>query len=112
MTYTLLREFADSWMLLAMMMFFLGCAFWAFRPGSRHLHDEAANLIFVRSDNAAMPRGSVPRPLPGSGSDSGPESGPVFAPSSDAAPDEPQEPTLAAGCGRNCADCACGEIGK
>ena len=44
--YSLLREFADSWALLALFSIFLGVVFWAFRPGSRTLHDEAANSIF------------------------------------------------------------------
>ncbi len=44
-TYTLLREIADSWVLLAMFVFFLACVFWAFRPGSKALHDDAARSI-------------------------------------------------------------------
>ena len=55
-TYSLLREIADSWVLLAMTVFFLGCGVWAFRPGSRPLHDEAANLIFARDDAPEHPR--------------------------------------------------------
>ncbi|MCF6446130.1 cbb3-type cytochrome c oxidase subunit 3 [Nereida sp. MMG025] len=49
--YTILRAFADSWMLLFLFCFFLGVVFWAFRPGSRREHDECANLIF-RNDDA------------------------------------------------------------
>ena len=45
-TYTLLRHIADSWVLLAMTGFFVGCCLWAFRPGSRALHDEAAGAVF------------------------------------------------------------------
>ncbi|PLL14287.1 CcoQ/FixQ family Cbb3-type cytochrome c oxidase assembly chaperone [Tabrizicola sp. TH137] len=45
-TYSLLREFADSWMLLLLVLVFLGVVFWAWRPGSRKLHDEAATSIF------------------------------------------------------------------
>ena len=44
--YTLLRELADSWALLALTVFFVGAAIWAFRPGSKAIHDEAANVIF------------------------------------------------------------------
>ena len=44
--YTLLREMADSWALLVLTLVFVGATVWAFRPGSRSLHDEAANLIF------------------------------------------------------------------
>lgn len=50
-TYSLLREIADSWVLLAMFLFFLGCVFWAFRPGSRALHDDAARSI-LKEDTA------------------------------------------------------------
>jgi hypothetical protein len=31
-TYTLLRQLADSWALLAMFTFFVGIVIWAFRP--------------------------------------------------------------------------------
>ncbi len=34
-TYTLLREFADSWMLLLLFCIFVGMIFWVFRPGSK-----------------------------------------------------------------------------
>ena len=43
-TYSLLREFADSWALLALVIFYLGVIVWAFRPGSRATHDEIANI--------------------------------------------------------------------
>lgn len=51
-TYTLLREFADSWVLLALTLFFLGVVAWAFRPGSRPTHNEAANIPF-RNDSVS-----------------------------------------------------------
>lgn len=44
--YTFLRQLADSWGLLAMTALFLGVCVYAFRPGSRKSHDEAANSIF------------------------------------------------------------------
>ncbi len=44
--YTFLREVADSWGMLAIFTFFIGTWFWAFRPGSRALHDDAANVVF------------------------------------------------------------------
>ena len=43
-TYSLLRQFADSWFLLAMFLFFVGVIFWAFRPGSRKDHDDAGQI--------------------------------------------------------------------
>jgi cytochrome c oxidase cbb3-type subunit 4 len=42
--YSLLREFADSWMLLAMTLFFIGVVLWVLRPGSRPIHDDAAQI--------------------------------------------------------------------
>ncbi|MDR9428515.1 MAG: cbb3-type cytochrome c oxidase subunit 3 [Salibaculum sp.] len=52
-TYSLLRQFADSWMLLALFIFFLGTWVWAFRPGSRRVHEDAANTIFRHEDAPA-----------------------------------------------------------
>lgn len=45
-TYSLLRAFADSWMLLALFCFFIGVILFAFRPGSRSEHDDSANIPF------------------------------------------------------------------
>ncbi len=45
-TYSYLRALADSWGLLAMFLFFLGVVYWAFRPGSKKTHDDAARIIF------------------------------------------------------------------
>ena len=53
-TYSILRYFADSWMLLTLTGIFAGVCFWAYRPGSRALHDDAANTIF--RDAAEPPR--------------------------------------------------------
>lgn len=52
-TYTLLRSFADSWHLLFMTLFFLGVIVWAFRPGSRKVHEETATMIFRNDDRPA-----------------------------------------------------------
>ena len=49
-TYTLLRQIADSWVLLAMFVFFLGVIAWAFRPGSRKIHDDIAQIP-LRNDS-------------------------------------------------------------
>ncbi len=51
-TYTLLRHFADSWWLLTMMLFFIGCVAFALRPGSGRLHREMANLPLRDDDDA------------------------------------------------------------
>ena len=45
-TYSILRQFADSWMLLALTLFFLGVIVWAFRPGSRATHEDARSIPF------------------------------------------------------------------
>ncbi|MBL9047109.1 MAG: cbb3-type cytochrome c oxidase subunit 3 [Tabrizicola sp.] len=45
-TYSFLRHLADSWFLLAMTIGFLALCLWAFRPGSRALHEDVANSIF------------------------------------------------------------------
>ena len=51
--YTLTREFADSWALLALVLFFVGVVFWAWRPGSRECHDDAANVPFRNEQRPA-----------------------------------------------------------
>tara|TARA_B110000503_G_C7133035_1_gene407615 strand:- start:297 stop:491 length:195 start_codon:yes stop_codon:yes gene_type:complete len=53
MDYHILREIADSWVLLALFVFFMGVIFFAFRPGSRKLHNDAANLPFRHEDAPA-----------------------------------------------------------
>lgn len=58
--YSLLREFADSWALLVLFLFFVGAFAWVWRPGSRALHDDAARSIF---DDPASPE-PAPRPTP------------------------------------------------
>jgi cytochrome c oxidase cbb3-type subunit IV len=52
-TYSFLRHLADSWFLLAMVLGFLGLCLWAFRPGSRKTHEDAANSIFRDDDRPA-----------------------------------------------------------
>jgi cytochrome c oxidase cbb3-type subunit 4 len=44
--YSFLRQLADSWALLALTVFFIGTIVWAFRPGSRKIHDEVADIPF------------------------------------------------------------------
>lgn len=43
-TYTLLREFADSWFLIVMFGFFVGTWIYAFWPSQRAARDEAASI--------------------------------------------------------------------
>lgn len=49
-TYSVLRHFADSWMLLFLFLVFVGVVFWAFRPGSREIHDDSAMVPFRNED--------------------------------------------------------------
>lgn len=53
-TYTLMRHFADSWMMLALFLFFIGVILWAFRPGSRKAHDDSAQIP-LRNDRHPIP---------------------------------------------------------
>lgn len=53
-TYTLLRQLADSWVLLALLLLFLGVVGFAWRPGSRAPQRDAASAPFRHED----------RPLP------------------------------------------------
>ncbi|MBV1916517.1 MAG: cbb3-type cytochrome c oxidase subunit 3 [Sphingomonadaceae bacterium] len=45
-TYETLRQFADSWGLLILVVAFVVLTAWPFRPGSRDYHRDAANMIF------------------------------------------------------------------
>ena len=54
-TYTLLRQLADSWFLLAMFAFFIGVIVWAFRPGSSETYADTANIPFRHDDRPAAP---------------------------------------------------------
>ncbi|MBY6067676.1 cbb3-type cytochrome c oxidase subunit 3 [Leisingera aquaemixtae] len=57
--YTLLRQFADSWMLLFLFTFFIGVIVWAFRPGSTKAYQDTANIPF-RHDDAPAPSQGQP----------------------------------------------------
>ena len=52
-TYSLLRQFADSWMLLVLFGFFVGIFFWVIRPGSREIHDQTSTIPFRNEDRPA-----------------------------------------------------------
>lgn len=45
-TYSLLREFADSWMLLVLFSIFVGVALWAFWPGMNAEREDARRIPF------------------------------------------------------------------
>jgi cytochrome c oxidase cbb3-type subunit 4 len=60
-TYSLMREFADSWMLLMLFLFFIGVCLWALRPGSKDTHKDIAGSIFRNEHKpAAAPRTGLP----------------------------------------------------
>jgi len=59
--YSLLREFADSWAMLAIFGVFVAVVVWAFRPGSRPVHDDIANIPFRHEDKPAR-SGSIGAP--------------------------------------------------
>lgn len=52
-TYSFLREFADSWMLLFLFVFFLGIVAWVFRPGSTKEYNDTADIPFRHDDKPA-----------------------------------------------------------
>ncbi len=51
-TYSILREIADSWVLLGMFGFFAAAAVWAFLPSQRQARQDAS-LIPFRNDPAS-----------------------------------------------------------
>ena len=53
MDYHILREFADSWAALALLLVFVGAVVWSFRPGSTRVHDDIANIPFRHEDKPA-----------------------------------------------------------
>jgi cytochrome c oxidase cbb3-type subunit 4 len=42
--YTALRQFADSWALLSMTLFFIGVVLFTLRPGAKALAKDAAQI--------------------------------------------------------------------
>jgi cytochrome c oxidase cbb3-type subunit 4 len=43
-TYEAMRHFADSWGMLAMLLFFAASVAFVFRPGAKQLADDAAQI--------------------------------------------------------------------
>ena len=52
-TYSILRQFADSWMLLVLFVFFIGVVLWVFRPGGTKAYENPANIPFRHEDKPA-----------------------------------------------------------
>ena len=57
--YTLLRQFADSWMLLMLFAFFIGVVVWVFRPGSSRVYRDTADIPFRHDDKPAPAEGKA-----------------------------------------------------
>ncbi|UXU76374.1 MULTISPECIES: cbb3-type cytochrome c oxidase subunit 3 [unclassified Paracoccus (in: a-proteobacteria)] len=53
--YSILRQLADSWVLLLLVLFFLGAVLFAFRPGSSPLQRDAARSIFRNEKRPPLP---------------------------------------------------------
>jgi cytochrome c oxidase cbb3-type subunit 4 len=49
-TYSFLREFADSWMLLFLFAFFVSILFWVMRPGAKKTYTDTADIPFRNDD--------------------------------------------------------------
>ena len=45
-TYSILREFADTWGLLGLFLVFVAVVIYTLRPGSKKLHDDIAQIPF------------------------------------------------------------------
>ncbi len=52
-TYSLLREFADSWMLLFLFCVFAAVVVWVFRPGASKTYSDTADIPFRHDDAPA-----------------------------------------------------------
>lgn len=48
--YTMMRHFADSWGLVAMMVFFIAAVALAVRPSAKTLHEDAASIPFKEDE--------------------------------------------------------------
>lgn len=84
-TYAFMRWLAGSWGLVLMVVVFASAILWAFRPGTRALHADAAAVPFRHEDR--------PAPQPVAKRD-------LRVPSLAAQPAK-------ASCGAGCADCQC-----
>ena len=58
MNYEVIRQFADSYALGAMVIVYLVLVLWAFRPGSRRHNHSAANMIFAEDHEVISDEGS------------------------------------------------------
>ena len=54
--YSFLRALADSWVLLALVLVFIGVILFVWRPGSRRIQKDAATSIFRNERRPAPPQ--------------------------------------------------------
>lgn len=59
-TYSLLREFADSWMLLLLFSIFVGVFVWVIRPGANAIYRDSAAIPFRHTDAPKGPQEDQP----------------------------------------------------
>ncbi|KUP91174.1 CcoQ/FixQ family Cbb3-type cytochrome c oxidase assembly chaperone [Tritonibacter horizontis] len=59
-TYSLLRQFADSWMLLFLFVFFAGVVLWAFRPGASQYYEDTASIPFRNTEKPGAVQAGQP----------------------------------------------------
>mgnify|MGYP006286091173 CR=1 FL=1 len=52
-TYSLLRQFADSWALLFLFLFFIAVILWVLRPGGTKTYRDSADIPFRHEDKPA-----------------------------------------------------------
>lgn len=55
-TYSILREIADSWVLLAMFCFFVSVILWAFRPGSTAIYKSVSEIPLRKEAQWTCPK--------------------------------------------------------
>ena len=55
-TFTFLAVLSRSWALVAMFLAFVGVILWAFRPGSRAVHRDTADIPFRHEEAPATDR--------------------------------------------------------
>lgn len=53
-TYSIFREIADSWVLIGLFGFFVAAILWAFRPGSKRIYEDIADIPFRNEDKPAQ----------------------------------------------------------
>ena len=49
-TYTFLRQLADSWVLLAMTLFFISMILWTLRPSAKAIHEDTSRIPLRNED--------------------------------------------------------------